>query len=80
MANIKDKLDKLVKAISYDTAPNPPCNKFCSDLEDCQNNRTVCLYRRGHHIFHWSDIIARRNECSCPSAIYEDNPKKYKVH
>jgi hypothetical protein len=80
MADIKSKLDRLSKALNYDTAPDPPCSTFCNDVKDCVNKTTTCLYRRGHHIFSWGDVIARRNECGCGSMIYEDNPKKYKAH
>ena len=76
MKNLKGKLAELIVAINYDTAPDPPCETFCKDLKVCEQNTTVCLYRRGHHIFHWSDVILRRNVCKCESTIFNLKDKK----
>ena len=76
MSLIRAKLSKLVFAINYDTNPDPPCETFCKDLKECEQNSTVCLYRRGHHIFHWSDVILRRNVCKCDSTIFNMKGKK----
>ena len=71
--SLKNELSKLIKVISYDTSPDPPCSKFCKDYKECQNQKTICLYRKGHHIFHWGDITLRHNVCKCPSVFFEKN-------